>query len=202
MAIRFTLLTNGILYFQVLFYSTIGLSIYSPIETSFGINDKEPPMIGLYPLSNTSALSENADEVSSFFSSLSVTIATTLPNSLLSTPSVTTADYIFNTSVPASVGLVPHTALGTSTYEAILTASSIDESAIPLITPAPSVVTFLVTDASGVVLTSTEHVSTSSVALGVYPGESSSTTPSPPILFIIFTLGLSFLPGALILRDL
>lgn len=157
---------------------------------SFGINDKETPMIGFYPISNASTLTEDSGKVSSFFSSASVTIDTTLPNSLLSTPSVTTTGYIFNTSVPASIGLLAHTALGTNTYDAILTASNINESAIPLITPAPSVVTLLVTDGSGDVLTSTEHVSTSSVALGVPPGESSSTVLSPSILFAFLALGL------------
>jgi hypothetical protein len=56
-------------------------------------------MVGLYPLSNLTT-PENYSMVSAFFSSQSVTVATTLPNYLLPAPSYTAPSYTFNTSVP------------------------------------------------------------------------------------------------------
>ncbi|EJD06572.1 acid protease [Fomitiporia mediterranea MF3/22] len=143
---------------------------------SYGIDGKEVPMIGFYPLTNTTAITQTPQQISSFFSSFHLTIATTLPNSLLSTPSATTAPYIFNTSIPASVGAIVTSGLGDDNYSAILMGDpvNINTSALPVITPPPTLVTLIVTDKSGAVLTSVEHVPTSSIALGVPPGQSSS----------------------------
>lgn len=131
-------------------------------------------MIGLYPLSNISSVTQNASHISSFFSSESLTVATTLPNVILSTPSATTPSYVFNTSVPATPGSIVTTALGTSTYSALLNGATVNASALPNITLSPTLITLLVTDASGAVITSTETATTTSVRLGVPPGQSSS----------------------------
>lgn len=131
-------------------------------------------MIGLYPLSNVSTVTQNASHISSFLSSASLTVATTLPNVILSTPSATTPSYVFNTSVPATPGETVTTALGTSTYSALLNGPTVNASALPIITLPPTVITLIVTDASGAVVTSTETASTTSVRLGVPPGAISS----------------------------
>lgn len=55
--------------------------------------------MGLYPLHNSMTLTGNASLLSSVFSSLSATVATTLPPVLLPTPSLTIPLYVFNTSV-------------------------------------------------------------------------------------------------------
>ncbi|KAH8118020.1 acid protease [Phellopilus nigrolimitatus] len=154
---------------------------------SYGIDNKEPPTIGLYPISNVTTFTENATYISSFFASASATIATTLPNSLLSTPSATTPTYVFNTSVPASVGVLAPSALGTGTYSALLAGASVNASALPTATAAPTLVTLLVTEASGEVITSTSHAPTTSVALGRPPGESAARAtmymPTARLLF-------------------
>ncbi|KAI5122287.1 hypothetical protein M0805_002367 [Coniferiporia weirii] len=141
---------------------------------SYGIDDKEVPMIGFYPLNNITTLSENASYISSFFSSASVTVATTLPNVILPTPSASTASYLFNTSVPASAGAVVASALGTKTYSALLATAAVNVTALPTITLSPTLATFLITDASGAVVTSTSIAPTTSIALGVPPGERAS----------------------------
>lgn len=125
-------------------------------------------MIGFYPLTNTSTISENATFLSSFFSSHSATIATALPNSLLPTPSASTTAYLFNTSIPASIGDLESSELGASTYSPLLGATpTINVNAIPLITPAPTVVTLSVTDPMGSVSTTVEAIATSSIQLGL-----------------------------------
>lgn len=152
-------------------------------------------MIGLYPLSNAT-IAQNASVISSFFSSQSLTIATTLPNVILTTPSATTPAYIFNTSVPATPGELEGTALGTSTYSALLNGPTVNASALPSVTLPPTVITLIVTDASGVVSTSIETATTSSVKLGVPPGESSSqVTLSVPILSALWIVSISLLYG-------
>ncbi|THH09160.1 hypothetical protein EW145_g2211 [Phellinidium pouzarii] len=143
---------------------------------SYGIDGKEPPMIGFYPLSNVTTFSENSSYISAFFSSASATVTTTLPNVLLPTPSASTASYLFNTSIPASAGAVVSSALGASTYSALLTATSVNASALPTITLSPALVTLLVTGASGMVITTTSAAPSSSIALGVPPGDRSANS--------------------------
>ncbi|KAL5486005.1 hypothetical protein ACEPAI_7049 [Sanghuangporus weigelae] len=164
---------------------------------SFGINDKEIPMVGFYPLSNVTTITENATDISSFFSSARATIATTLPNSLLPIPSATTPSYIFNTSVPATVGAIVTNALGDDNYSAILTGDIVNASALPVITPPPTLVTLILTDKSGAVSTSLEHVSTSSIALGIPPGQSSAFHSVGSVSISFFFGGLSILCGML-----
>jgi len=144
---------------------------------SFGIDDKEPPMIGLYALSNITTINENATDISSFFASASATIATTLPNFLLSTITPTPPPYIFNTSVHASVGEIMSTDLGNSTYSPALVGAT-NLSALSTITASPTLATYIITDASGMLITSTSFASTSSVALGKPPGFASSARTS------------------------
>ncbi|KAK7690712.1 hypothetical protein QCA50_005811 [Cerrena zonata] len=139
---------------------------------SMGIDRKEPPMIGFYPLRNTSDPVESPTEVSAFFSSISHTISTTLPNFPLPTPTFTTPAYIFNTSISAPAGKIVSSGLATSTYSPVLGTHHLNASAIPTVTPSPTLQTFILTDASG-------HVSTSvsvapSVTLGAPPGWTSN----------------------------
>ncbi|KAH9903035.1 acid protease [Cubamyces lactineus] len=143
---------------------------------SFGINTKEPPMIGLYPLANTSipATPEPVSAVSEFFASYSATVATTLPNFLLPTPTFSTPAYTFNTSVRATPGELVRTGLATSTYVPLLGGAGgthhRNATALPTITPSPTVVTFVITDTSGHTHTSVSTASQPSVTLGVPAG--------------------------------
>ncbi|KAH9952051.1 acid protease [Amylocystis lapponica] len=137
---------------------------------SYGIDTKEPPMIGLYPLNNASAPIELPAAISSYFSSASATIATTLPNSVLSTPTYSTPTYAFNTSFPAPAGLIVSSGLGASTYSAVLGSGAINLTAIPTVTPVPTAYTYVVTNPSGQVSTSVSTVSQPSVTLGEPPG--------------------------------
>jgi hypothetical protein len=171
---------------------------------SYGINTLEPPMIGLYPLSNVTT-PEQSSVVTSFISSASEIVGTTLPNSLLVTPSATTPAYSLNTSIPASTGGIVETALATSTYSPIFglqttvpDPSTLNLSAIALITPAPTIVTFTVTGSAGVVSTSTSHVTIPSIVLGVPPGWSSAGFMLYPpafasLLYVAIPLLLSLL---------
>ncbi|KAF8227298.1 acid protease [Tricholoma matsutake] len=144
---------------------------------SFGINGKEAPMIGLYPLRNATDVPEIPSAVSSTLSSLSATVATTLPNFPLSTPSYTTPAYAFNTSVPAQVGEVVSSGLATSTYSPIMQHSVFNLSALPTVSPSPTVFTLLLTDSSGVIHTSTSTHPAPSIMLGVPPGWSAGHVP-------------------------
>ncbi|THV03241.1 acid protease [Dendrothele bispora CBS 962.96] len=139
---------------------------------SLGIDEKEPPMIGFYPLRQNTSIS--AATISSFLSSISVTIDTTLPNSLLATPSVTPPTYGLNSSVPAPTGGIVATELATQTYSPIFGAATTNLSALPLITPSPTVATFTTTDSAGLVSTSVSTLSVASVVLGVPPGWNSA----------------------------
>ncbi|KAI8980194.1 acid protease [Trametes punicea] len=138
---------------------------------SFGINTKEPPMIGFYPLANGSAPVEPTSAVSAFFASYSATVATTLPNFPLATPSFSTPAYTFNASVRATPGEVVPTGLATSTYAPLFgTRRHPNATALPTITPSPTVFTFVITDASGRTHTSVSTESQASVTLGVPAG--------------------------------
>ncbi|KAF8825111.1 hypothetical protein HHX47_DHR7000723 [Lentinula edodes] len=143
---------------------------------SYGIDTLEPPMIGLYSLSNATA-PQSTLLINSFLASASEVIGTTLPNSLLLTPTATTPAYSFNTSVPASTGAIVQAALATSTYSPIFGA------------PLPTVATYTVTDSAGMISTSVSRISIPSIVLGAPPGWSSAgfTVRAPA-----FTLLLSF----------
>ncbi|KAG8738057.1 hypothetical protein FRC12_016927 [Ceratobasidium sp. 428] len=69
---------------------------------SYGINTKEPPKIGLYPLS-TVAVNDTPEVVSYSLSAESATFATTLPNYVLPTPTYTTPPYLFSPSPSTSL---------------------------------------------------------------------------------------------------
>ncbi|KAG1866830.1 acid protease [Suillus subluteus] len=139
---------------------------------SYGIDDQEPPMIGLYPCNNASAPVQPFSVVES---SLSVTIATTLPNFVLSTPTYTTPSYAFNTSVPAVYGEIVQSELATSTYSPLMGTLAVNATALPQVTGA---YTLFVTNANGAVVTSTSHISQPSVTLGVPPGWSGAASRS------------------------
>jgi len=144
---------------------------------SFGINGKEPPLIGFYPLHNASNLTETPDVVNSYLSINSATIATTLPNFILSTPTITTPPYAFNTSVSASIGGIVSSGLANSTYTALFGEQTTlaNVSALSTINPTRDVVTRFLTNAEGVVVTSVSTVPLAAVTLGIPPGWSSAT---------------------------
>ena len=131
-------------------------------------------MIGLYPLNptNTTPTATSEASLSALFSSLSLTVATALPNSLISAPMYTTPTYLFNTSVPTSA---PVTGLATSTYAPLfftinggaVGAEKFNISALPQVSPSPTRATLILTDSSGVVHTSTSFAPTQSPQLGV-----------------------------------
>ncbi|PBK75653.1 acid protease [Armillaria solidipes] len=137
---------------------------------SYGINNKEPPMIGFYPLKNATNGTESAALISSFFSSASATVATALPNSLLSTPTYTTPTYTFNSSISAPTGGIVSTELANSTYSPIFAQFATNISAMPTIAPTDTLETYIITDTSGVVTTITSTASVASVTLGIPPG--------------------------------
>ncbi|KAG7089609.1 hypothetical protein E1B28_011275 [Marasmius oreades] len=141
-------------------------SVYSIF--SYGIDTKEPPMIGLYALERNVT---TTTDLSSFFSSFSATIATTLPNSLLPTPTPFTAPYRLNSSFTAPTGGIVLSGLANSTYSPILAQEpTTNFSALPIITASPTVATFTFTNPTGGLSTSTSHYSAASVVLGVPPG--------------------------------
>ncbi|RDB25730.1 Aspartic protease [Hypsizygus marmoreus] len=138
---------------------------------SYGINRKEPPLIGLYPLHNGTQPPETPDYVASVLSSLSATVATTLPNFLLPTPTYTTPAYAFNTSISHATKGIVTSGLATSTYRPILGNQNIfNATALPAITPSPTLATFLLTNSAGLVVTSVSTFTPPEVTLGVPPG--------------------------------
>lgn len=153
---------------------------------SYGIDYKEPPMIGLYVPPNASAIVESPTSISAFLSSVSATIATTLPNYVLATPSFTTPPYTFNTSVPATYGEIVPSELATSTYAPIFITPNANLSALPKVSDA---YTLIYTDAKGDAVTTTYHVSDPSNPLGVPPGWSGARSVRIPFI----GLGSSFL---------
>ncbi|KAJ3853205.1 acid protease [Lentinula lateritia] len=163
---------------------------------SYGIDTLEPPMIGLYSLSNATTL-ETTTLIDSFLASASEVVGTTLPNSLLLTPTATTPAYSFNTSVPASTGAIVQAALATSTYSPIFGAvttipdsATLNLSAIPLIQPLPTVATYTVTDSAGMISTSVSRISIPSIVLGAPPGWSSAgfTVRAPALTSLLFSV--------------
>ncbi|KAI0925766.1 hypothetical protein AcW1_008107 [Taiwanofungus camphoratus] len=163
---------------------------------SYGIDTKESPMIGFYPLNNASAPVEPMNVVNSFLSSVSATVATDLPNYVLPTPTYTTPAYAFNTSISAPPGLIVSTGLATSTYNPVLGTQYLNATAIPTVSPSPTLFTFILTLPSGQVSTSVSTASTASVTLGEPPGWTSGArsmrVPARVLLlgFSAFLLGL------------
>jgi hypothetical protein len=98
------------------------------------------------------------------------TIDSTLPNFLVPTPTFTTPPYTFNTSVPASLGGIVSSGLASSTYGPILVKASattgFNASAIPTVSPAPSIITVTLGDGKTAVSTLNNVKAT----LGVPPG--------------------------------
>ena len=143
-------------------------------------------MIGLYVSPNASAIVESPTSISAFLSSVSATVATTLPNYVLATPSFTTPPYTFNTSVPATYGEIVPSELATSTYAPIFITPSANLSALPVVSDA---YTLIYTDAKGDAVTTTYHVSDPSNPLGVPPGWNGARSVRIPFI----GLGSSFL---------
>ncbi|TFK28103.1 acid protease [Coprinopsis marcescibilis] len=141
---------------------------------SFGINTKEPPLIGFYSIRNETLLSttlQTPEEIASFLSENGHPVETTLPNVILPTPSYTTPAYAFNTTASAGIGAIYSTQLATSTYNGLFagqtTVSNI--SAIPTIAP---LATHTITDSAGKVNTvvSAQSQLPSDLTLGVPAG--------------------------------
>ncbi|KAF8910641.1 aspartic peptidase domain-containing protein [Gymnopilus junonius] len=168
---------------------------------SFGIDGKEPPLIGLYPLfhqnsTNVTAITQTPDIISSFLSANSEIIPTTLPNFVLSTPTFTTPPYALNTSVPASVGAIVSTGLANSTYSALFGQKTTlaNVSVLPVITPQPSAVTVVVTNSAGSVSTTVSVRTMAPLVLGLPSAGLSHRAPSylsalvmAAVPFIMFT---------------
>ena len=131
-------------------------------------------MIGLYPLNNATII-QSPSVISAFFSTASATVATTLPNSLLATPAYSTPPYAFNTSVPASIGAIVTSDLATSTYSPLLRHAQLNTSALPTAAPSPTLATFIITDPSGVIHTSTSTAPVVTVTLGVPYGSAATS---------------------------
>jgi hypothetical protein len=146
---------------------------------SYGIAEKEPPLIGFYPL-RVNAVPLPPASLSALFSSLTLTVPTTLPNFLVPTPTVTTPPYIFNSSVPTSI--IAMSDLAISTYSPLIEAvqngatQRFNVTSIPEITPAPTAATFLLTDGSGAVHTTESPLPVSTVELGRPPGSKNSAS--------------------------
>lgn len=135
-------------------------------------------MIGLYALTNPSTPVESSGILASFFSSASATVATTLPNYLLATPTYTTPPYAFNTSVTATLGEIVDSELATSTYLPMLASPAIDATALPVVSDQ---YTLIATNAQGQLVTSTYRLTVPSVVLGVPPGWSGVRTLRAPV---------------------
>ncbi|KAI0749774.1 acid protease [Daedaleopsis nitida] len=148
----------------------IDWQIGNPFLRTFWHQHQRTPIIGFYPLSNATALTQSPDAVASFLASASLTVPTTLPNSLIQTPTLETPAYTFNTSVSASPGKTLKSGLATSTYSAVLNSRGRNATAIPTLTPSPTVETLVVTDMSGHTLTTTSTASARSITLGVPEG--------------------------------
>ncbi|KAJ7650314.1 acid protease [Roridomyces roridus] len=156
---------------------------------SYGIDSKEAPRIGFYALNNASQIVE-ASDVSAFLSSVKATVATTLPNSLLSTPTFPTPSYSFNASVHAPTGGILSSALATNTYSAIFgQKDNVIVTNLPLISPGPTTTAILVTNAEGIVSTSFENIPTPT--LGTPPGWNSGSGPRVVCTTVLLWLGPS-----------
>lgn len=173
----------------------LGKHAISPSFLSYGIDAVEAPCVGFYPLNNGTTLQQDSTLVSSVFSANTATIATTLPNSLLSAPSYTTPPYAFNTSVTASPGEIVLSELGTSTYSPMIgTMATPKPTAFPLVTLTPNVVTLIVTNPDGIsttVSTAQDTQPTLGVPYGWNSGSAGRCTV-PSFITIVLSLLLSF----------
>lgn len=165
----------------------IGTAFLRTVYTvfSFGINTKESPMIGLYSLNNGANSTETPAVVASFLSSESATIATTLPNFVMPSPTYTTPPYGFNSSIPAPVGGIVPSGLATSTYSPILGLSVFNVTALPTISPLPTLMTLIITNSYGQLTTSISTDAMAAVTLGVPPGWNGCGTLRAPGFFAI-----------------
>ena len=153
--------------------------------------------MGFYPLNNGTTLQQDPTFVSSFLSAHTATIATTLPNSLLSPPSYTTPPYALNTSVTVEPGEIVQSELGTSTYSPMIgTRATPRPTAVPLVTLSPNVITLIVTSNGGVsttVSTAEDNEETLGIPYGWKSGSAARyTIPSfvtiAPLLLLSFVM--------------
>ncbi|KAF8638272.1 hypothetical protein AX17_002294 [Amanita inopinata Kibby_2008] len=152
---------------------------------SFGINTKESPMIGLFSVTNATSMPESPSDIGSFLSSESATVATTLPNFVLAQPTYTTPPYALNSSIPATVGGIVQTGLATSTYKPILGQSAFNVTALPTISPSPTLLTLIVTNSLGQLTTSISSHSMAAFTLGVPPGWNGGSILHPPSPYVM-----------------
>lgn len=144
-------------------------------------------MIGLYPLYAANVTIESASDVLSFLASESATIATTLPNFILPTPTYSTPAYAFNTSVTAPVGEIVSSGLATSTYNALL-GTYHNATALPAVAGLGVFATVVTTDTAGLIHTFTSAIARPSIVLGVPPGWNAATHIRIPLSMIILSL--------------
>jgi len=158
---------------------------------SYGIAGKEAPMIGLYPRQFSNATSPlvppPAASLAVLFSSLSLTVETQLPNSLLATPTFTTPPYIFNTSVPTASPA--QSDLAASTYVPLFRSGILaNVTSLPRLAPGEIIVTVT----NGGVFTTTQPSVTTTALLGHYPGQPDgalhSRAASPFIVVLLLVL--------------
>lgn len=146
------------------------IGLLSLNATDYNISGSPPKSSSSVDVTHTPTVTST----SSTFSA-TTTIQTTLPNVPISTPSVTTPPYEFNTSagIPTQ-GQRVGTGLATQTYSPILL--PLNASAIPVISPNETIQTFLITDSAGHVHTETTTTTspTPSVKLGTPPGASAA----------------------------
>lgn len=139
---------------------------------NYGINTKEPPLIGFYSLRNETVAQNTTqppEELASFFSVHSATVTTTLPNFLLPTPSYSTPPYALNSSIEAPLGAIMTSGLATSTYSALFgTFTTFNASAIPTLSPNRSLHTL--TDSAGRLTVSASLAPEVTEDLGIPPG--------------------------------
>jgi len=158
-------------------------------------------LIGLYPLRQGPPVPLVPASLSALFSSLSLAVATTLPNFVLPTPTLTTPAYIFNTSVPATVPAVSD--LATSAYTPLIepvvngVTQKLSVTVLPKVTPTPTLATLILTDGSGAVRTTVSPLPVSTVVLGRPPGFNSGSRTITPhgtrdILSVTFSCLLTF----------
>jgi hypothetical protein len=173
----------------------IGSAFLRTIYTvfSFGIDSKEPPMIGLYTLGNGTDTGETPDAVASFFSSASATVTTTLPNYVIPNPTYSTPPYGFNSSIPAPVGGIVASGLATSTYSPIIGQGTFNVTALPTISPSPSLTTLTVTNSYGQLTTSVSTHALPAVTLGMPAGWNGSSTLRAPGFFATAVLSVIFI---------
>lgn len=173
------------------------LYIFNSEPFSFGINEKEPPVIGLYPLRNDTNFTDGtqtASDIESYLSAFSATIPTTLPNYLLPTPTFATPSYAFNASVTATQGGIMSTGLANTTYSPIFGEKTAlgNVSALPTISPPPSVITLTVSE-FGRLSTTTETMLTPSVMLGLPSSSVILRADGSVLLSLICTFFIIFL---------